>query len=204
MNKLYIVLWLLCISTLVSCGVQNNTNDTNDVDTAAETLLESNSEQEIMAEKVTGSVVLDTNHPLAGKTLIFDVEMVEINKWSGSLADTVESGDSVEVHYTGTLEDGEKFDSSRDRGETLGFTVGAGQMIPGFDAGVVGMKKWESQTLTLAPADAYGEYDESRRQTVPKSELQSFVAAGFELKVGVKLPTQIGELEIVEVIDEEK
>lgn len=63
------------------------------------------------------------------------------------------------------------------------------------------MKKGESKELTLSAADAYGEYDDTRTQVVPMSELQSFVAAGFELKVGEKLPTQIGELEIIEVIE---
>jgi FKBP-type peptidyl-prolyl cis-trans isomerase len=47
---------------------------------------------------------------------------------------SIEKDDNIAVHYTGTLEDGSKFDSSHDRGETLNFTVGAGQMIAGFDA----------------------------------------------------------------------
>jgi len=183
---------------LTSCadGSENNSGE----NTPETTTLESNTGSE-MTKELTGSVVLDTNHPLAGKTLIFDVEIVEITKGSGSLADTVEAGDSIEVHYTGTLEDGEVFDSSRERNQTLPFTVGAGQMISGFDAWVVGMKKGESKELTLSAADAYGEYDDTRTQVVPMSELQSFVAAGFELKVGEKLPTQIGELEIIEVIE---
>ena len=162
--------------------------------------LETNT-QDTMAE-LTGSVVLDTNHPLAGKTLNFDVKIEKITKGSGTLADTIEAGDAIEVNYTGTLEDGTKFDSSLDRGETLPFTVGAGQMIKGFDAGVVGMKVGESKVLVLAPADAYGEYDETRKQTVPKKDLASFVAAGFKLEVGEKLPTQMGELEIIEVLDD--
>lgn len=88
-----------------------------------------------MSQELTGSVVLDTNHALAGKTLIFEVEIVQIKKGKkNAQKDTVESGDSIEVHYVGTLEDGSTFDSSRDRGDTLPFTVGAGQMIPGFDA----------------------------------------------------------------------
>lgn len=158
--------------------------------------------EEIMAE-LTGAVVIDMNHPLAGKDLDFEVEIVEITKGSGSLADTVEAGDSIEVHYVGTLNsDGEKFDSSRDRGETLPFTVGAGQMIAGFDAGVVGMKKGETKTLNLAAADAYGERDAAKTETIPKKDLASFVAAGFELKVGEKLPTQFGEFEIIEELDE--
>lgn len=154
-----------------------------------------------MAE-LTGSVVLDTNHSLAGKTLNFDVKIEKITKGKGTVNDTIEAGDAIEVHYTGTLEDGTKFDSSLDRGDTLPFTVGAGQMIAGFDAGVVGMKLGESKVLTLAPADAYGEYDESRKQVVPKKDLASFVAAGFKLEVGEKLPTQVGELEILEVIED--
>lgn len=153
-----------------------------------------------MAE-LTGNVVLDVNHALAGKTLIFDIEIVEIKKGTGTQTDTVESGDAIEVHYTGTLEDGEKFDSSRDRGETLPFTVGAGQMIPGFDAGVVGMKKWETKVLTLEPKDAYGERDDSKLQTIPKKDLASFTAAGIKLEVGEKLPTQYGEFTIVDVTD---
>ena len=184
-----VILW-----TLIGCSSTNNEPTEN-------TTLENNSEN--MTEELTGSVVLDLNHPLAGKTLNFDVEMVEITKsGSGTTEDTVESGDTVAVHYTGTLESGEKFDSSLDRGETLWFEVGAGQMIPGFDAGVVGMTVGESKTLVLAPKDAYGERDDTQTQTVPKQELASFANAWFTLEVGTKLPTQFGELEIIEIIEE--
>ena len=155
-----------------------------------------------MAEKLTGTVTLDTNHALAGKTLNFDVEIMKIDKADGNTAaDTIEKGDSIEVHYNGTLEDGEKFDSSYDRGQTLPFTVGAGQMIAGFDAGVVGMKLEEKKTLVLAPADAYGEYDDTRVQVLPKSELESFVAAGYKLEIGETLPTQVGQFKIIAVTD---
>lgn len=79
----------------------------------------------------------------------------------------VAKGTKVEVHYRGTLDDGTQFDSSYDRGETLGFTVGAGQMIPGFDAAVAEMEVGEKRTVRLEPKDAYGEFDESRVLQVP-------------------------------------
>lgn len=111
---------------------------------------------------------------------------------------TVQTWSKVAVHYTGTLEDGTKFDSSLDRGQPLEFTAGAGQMIPGFDAGVMGMKVGDTKTLTLAPADAYGEYDDSRVQIIPRDQLSSFEAAGFTLEAGEKIPTQFGNLLIKE------
>ena len=81
----------------------------------------------------------------------------------------VENGNNIKVHYKGTLSDGEQFDSSYDRGSTLDFTVGAGQMIPGFDAAVVGMTVGESKTVTLPPSEAYGGRNEEAVQTVPKN-----------------------------------
>lgn len=115
----------------------------------------------------------------------------------------VKEGSKVAVHYTGTLEDGTKFDSSLDRGQPLEFTAGAGQMIAGFDAWVMGMKVGDKKTLTLAPAEAYGEYDETRTQVVPKEQLKDFEAAGFELKAGEKIPTQFGNVLIKETTDTE-
>jgi peptidylprolyl isomerase len=71
----------------------------------------------------------------------------------------VTKGAQIKVHYTGTLTDGTKFDSSRDRGTPLAFQAGAGQMIPGFDAGVLGMKVGEKKIIKIAAKDAYGECD---------------------------------------------
>ena len=68
-----------------------------------------------------------------------------------------EKGDVVQVHYTGTLTDGSVFDSSKDRAP-LGFTVGAGQMIPGFDAGVLGMAEGESKRIEIPADQAYGPF----------------------------------------------
>lgn len=65
-------------------------------------------------------------------------------------------GKAVRVHYTGTFNDGTKFDSSYDRGQTLNFTCGAGQMIPGFDKAVANMKVGEIIDIHLMPEEAYG------------------------------------------------
>ena len=66
-------------------------------------------------------------------------------------------GQLVSVHYTGTLTDGSKFDSSHDRGQPLDFKLGAGQVIQGWDQGVAGMKVGGKRKLTIPPAMAYGE-----------------------------------------------
>ena len=74
----------------------------------------------------------------------------------GSGNQEAKSGDFVKVHYTGTLEDGTKFDSSLDRGEPFGFTLGVGQVIQGWDKGVEGMKIEEKRKLTIPPELGYG------------------------------------------------
>jgi len=94
--------------------------------------------------------------------------------------------DQVKVHYTGTLTNGEVFDSSLQR-EPLAFTLGAGQMIKGFDDAVNGMGLNEKKTVTLVAAEAYGDRNNELMQTVPKSDLpddmdpkvgQTLVASG--------------------------
>lgn len=69
------------------------------------------------------------------------------------------NGDTVKVHYTGRLDDGCVFDSSAER-EPLEFTIGAGQLIPGFDTAVIDMAPGESKTVRIPPDQAYGPYHE--------------------------------------------
>lgn len=82
------------------------------------------------------------------------------------------SGDTVRIHYTGTLDDGSQFDSSQGR-DPLEFTIGSGQVIPGFDKAIVGMSVGDNKVVAIAAEDAYGERREEMVQEVPKSALPS-------------------------------
>ena len=96
----------------------------------------------------------------------------------------VQAGDDVSVHYTGTLDDGSVFDSSIG-GATLDFTAGAGQMIAGFDAAVMGMAVGESKTFRLSPAEAYGERSDDLLVEVGRDQVPAELAPGQELVDGV-------------------
>ncbi len=87
----------------------------------------------------------------------------------------VENGVFVGVEYTGTLDNGEQFDSSQDRAP-LEFKVGEGQMIKGFEDAVMGMKLNEKKTFTLSPEEAYGERDENYTHEFPTAEIPPEVA----------------------------
>ena len=78
-----------------------------------------------------------------------------------------QDGDTVEVIYHGTLESGEVFDSSRDRGDTISFVLGSGQLIDGFDNAVRGLAIGETVVARLSPEEAYGPRDPSLEIDVP-------------------------------------
>ncbi len=82
------------------------------------------------------------------------VQIEILKEGAGAVA---KNGDKVSVHYVGVLENGTKFDSSVDRGVPFEFTLGAGQVIPGWDIGVEGMKVGEKRKLTIPSLLAYGE-----------------------------------------------
>ena len=92
------------------------------------------------------------------------------------------AGDTVKVHYTGTLNDGSQFDSSQG-GEPLEFTLGSGQLISGFDTAVDGMTVGESKTVTIPSEQAYGAHNPEMMQQVPRSVMPS----NLELETGMIL-----------------
>jgi len=111
----------------------------------------------------------------------------------------VKDGDVVKVHYTGKLTNGEQFDSSTGR-EPLEFTVGAGQMIKGFDAAMPGMKVGEKKTINILPEDAYGVKDEQAiiefpKENIPK-EMKPEVGMQLQLRNenGQPFPVTIAEI----------
>lgn len=83
-----------------------------------------------------------------------DLKIEAFKEGSGAGA---KNGDSVSVHYVGTLTNGQKFDSSIDRGTSFSFQLGAGQVIQGWEKGILGMKVGEKRRLTIPPSLGYGE-----------------------------------------------
>jgi len=94
----------------------------------------------------------------------------------------VKQNDAVKVHYTGKLEDGQVFDSSVERGEPIEFTLGEGQLIPGFEEGLIGMEVNEKKTINISKDEAYGDPKEELIQEVQKNQLPE------ELKPEVGMP----------------
>ena len=94
----------------------------------------------------------------------------------------VQRGSHVRVHYTGQLSDGSVFDSSQGS-EPLEFTIGQGQMIPGFEQGVLGMTQGESKTITIPASQAYGPHRPERVILIERSEMP----AELPLEIGSRL-----------------
>jgi len=84
------------------------------------------------------------------------------------------TGDMVKVHYSGRLDDGSVFDSSEGR-DPLAFTLGRGDVIPGFDSAVLGMEPGEKKTVSIPPEDAYGERREELVVVVRRDQLPADV-----------------------------
>lgn len=116
----------------------------------------------------------------------------------------VKDGDTVKVHYTGSLSDGTVFDSSENK-EPLEFTLGSGQLIPGFEKAVNGLTAGESVEVTIPTDEAYGEAREDLVLSVAKSDLPEDIEpqVGMQLQVnqpqGEPVPVRITAVEEEEI-----
>ena len=116
---------------------------------------------------------------------------------------TAQIGNRVRVHYTGRLDDGEVFDSS-EGGTPLAFTIGSGQVIPGFENGVIGMAPGDTKTVHIPCADAYGERQDEGLMQVPRGEFPPNMP--LEVGTSVQGQQQSGQtvtFTIIAVTDEE-
>ncbi|WP_339837588.1 peptidylprolyl isomerase [uncultured Flavobacterium sp.] len=114
----------------------------------------------------------------------------------------VKENNTVKVHYTGKLSDGKVFDSSEGK-EPLEFTLGKGQLIPGFENGLIDMKLNEKKTITIAKEEAYGAINEDLKQEVKRTELPEDIKP--EVGMGLISKSSDGQemnLLVVEVKDE--
>ncbi|MBU0781786.1 MAG: peptidylprolyl isomerase [Alphaproteobacteria bacterium] len=107
---------------------------------------------------------------------------------------TAKQGDTVRIHYTGTLNDGTVFDSSTGR-DPLEFEVGSGMIIPGLDVAIPGMTVGDTKTVNIAADQSYGPVNDQARQAVPRAD----IPADIPLEVGVQLQMQTPDGQVVPV-----
>jgi peptidylprolyl isomerase len=107
----------------------------------------------------------------------------------------VKNGDTVGIHYTGTLNDGTVFDSSEGR-DPLAFQVGSGQIIPGLDVAIPGMAVGDKKVVNVPCDEAYGQMNPAMRQEVPRAE----IPAEIPTEVGSRLQMQAQNGQVIPVV----
>ena len=98
-------------------------------------------------------------------------EYLEVEDITVGVGQATQSGDTISVHYTGWLASGKKFDSSRDRGTPFSFRLGSGQVIQGWDRGLIGMQVGGVRRLTIPPEQGYGNREVGGGLIPPNSTL---------------------------------
>ena len=149
-NEILVSLSVVLICGLILIGTAVFNNGDRDIAIASEITAtptslntqETNITKELIAMDTSNATTTDSG-----------LKYIVVKEGDGASPQT---GDNVTVHYTGTLEDGTKFDSSRDRNRPFSFKVGVGQVIKGWDEGVADMKVGEQRTLIIPPELGYG------------------------------------------------
>jgi FKBP-type peptidyl-prolyl cis-trans isomerase 2 len=115
----------------------------------------------------------------------------------------VEEGVCVKITYTGTFDDGKIFDTTDDHeGEPFDFIVGSGNVVPGMDKAVLGMKKGENKKFRLEPAEAYGERDPKAIEKIPISEFEGDMKP--QPGMFVQMQTNNGHVIVAEILEVNK
>jgi len=115
----------------------------------------------------------------------------------------VKTGDTVRIHYTGTLEDGETFDSSRGR-DPLEFEVGSGQIIPGLDKALPGMEVGQTKTVDVPADEAYGMPDPDAKQAVPRDQIPEDIPTDPGTRLQMQTPEgRVVPVTVIEASDTE-
>ncbi|MCB1333897.1 MAG: peptidylprolyl isomerase [Roseivivax sp.] len=115
----------------------------------------------------------------------------------------VKTGDTVKIHYTGTLADGATFDSSEGRAP-LEFQVGSGQIIPGLDKAIPGMAVGEKKVVEVPCAEAYGEAHPEARQAIPRADIPAEIPLDLGTQLQMRGPNgQAIPVTVVEVTEAE-
>ena len=107
-------------------------------------------------------------------------------------------GDTVKVHFVGTLQDGTIFRSTNED-EPFEFTIGEKSVLPKFEGAVIGMEEGESKTVLIPPEDAYGARDEKRVFTADESEIPDHITPEVGMKIQVQMGS--GEMAILTVLE---
>ncbi|UYV39517.1 peptidylprolyl isomerase [Rhodobacteraceae bacterium D3-12] len=110
----------------------------------------------------------------------------------------IKQGDTVRIHYTGTLADGSVFDSSEGR-DPLEFTYGEGQVIPGLEKGMEGMTQGDKRVIVAVADEAYGPVHEEARQPVPRGDLPDEIP--LELGTQVQAQAQDGQVMTLTIVE---
>ncbi len=116
----------------------------------------------------------------------------------------IKEGSKVKAHYTGRLTNNDVFDTSLTDGrEPIEFVIGQGQLIPGFESGVLGLSTGDKKTIEIPADEAYGEYRDDLRLTVPRSNVPEGIEVGHSLQANVNdqivqfMVRQVDENEVV-------
>lgn len=175
MKKYLLLVSAIALLALSGCTlIPTNEKEHQEINTGDQSQMNKESQETLLSW---------TNSIMSSKQAIAEYLAAADLKWTGDVV--VKAGDKVSVHYVGRLNDHEVFDTSvesiakasgkysaaRNYNEWLWFTVWAGQMIPGFDKGVLGMKLGQTKTITIPAKEAYGEWSENYLITVPRSQL---------------------------------